>query len=112
MARYAGGRHVLVSRNRLDGGEIDDALVPFALKREIAVIVGGFAAAVGLARASDLIASVPEKHTGSLRARMFTFPLPVALPDITVSLLWHPRLEADPAHRWLRTCVRAVCGAP
>jgi DNA-binding transcriptional LysR family regulator len=112
MARYAGGRHVLVSRNRLDGGEIDDALVPFALKREIAVIVGGFAAAVGLARASDFIASVPEKHTGSLRARMFTFPLPVALPDITVSLLWHPRLEADPAHRWLRSCVRAVCGAP
>jgi len=26
-----------------------------------------------------------------------------------VSLLWHPRLDADPAHRWLRACVREVC---
>jgi len=24
-------------------------------------------------------------------------------------LLWHPRLDADPAHRWLRKCVRDVC---
>jgi hypothetical protein len=34
------------------------------------VIVGGFAAALALARASDLIASVPERHTGNLRAGM------------------------------------------
>jgi len=26
-----------------------------------------------------------------------------------VSLLWHPRLDGDPAHRWLRGCVRAAC---
>jgi DNA-binding transcriptional LysR family regulator len=40
---------------------------------------------------------------------MFCFPLPVPLPEIAVSLLWHPRLDADPAHRWLRACVRDVC---
>ncbi|TGS51871.1 LysR family transcriptional regulator, partial [bacterium M00.F.Ca.ET.179.01.1.1] len=27
----------------------------------------------------------------------------------TISLLWHPRLDADPAHRWLRGIVRDVC---
>lgn len=26
-----------------------------------------------------------------------------------VSLLWHPRQDADPAHRWLRHCVRNAC---
>jgi DNA-binding transcriptional LysR family regulator len=26
-----------------------------------------------------------------------------------ISLLWHPRLDADPAHRWLRGCVRDIC---
>jgi DNA-binding transcriptional LysR family regulator len=52
---------------------------------------------------------VPERHTGKLRAGMHSFPLPVALPEITVSLLWHPRMDADPAHRWLRRCVREVC---
>ncbi|MGH6753801.1 MAG: LysR family transcriptional regulator, partial [Bradyrhizobium sp.] len=38
-----------------------------------------------------------------------SFPLPMPVPEITVSLLWHPRLDADPAHRWLRGCVRDAC---
>jgi len=108
-ARYAAGRHILVSRRGLDRGPIDEALRPLGLVREIVTIVGGFATALALARASDLIASVPERHTGMLRAGMYSFALPVTLPDITVSLLWHPRLDADPAHRWLRGCVRDVC---
>ncbi|WKL26543.1 hypothetical protein Q1M63_18445 [Sinorhizobium meliloti] len=43
---------------------------------------------------------------------MHSFPLPFSLPQITVSLLWHPRLDADPAHRWLRGRIREVCIAP
>jgi hypothetical protein len=60
-------------------------------------------------RSSDLIASVPERHTGNLRAGMDSFPLPIAMPEVAVSLLWSPRLDADPAHRWLRARVRDVC---
>ena len=108
-ARYAAGRHISVARRGQERGPIDEALSPFGLEREIATIVGGFSTALALARASDLIASVPERHTGNLRAGMHSFPLPVAMPEITVSLLWHPRLDADPAHRWLRMCVREVC---
>jgi DNA-binding transcriptional LysR family regulator len=52
---------------------------------------------------------VPERHTGALRVGMHSFPLPVPTPEITVSLLWHPRMDADPAHRWLRGCVRDAC---
>lgn len=108
-ARYAAGRHVCVSRRGLDKGPIDEALEPLGLEREIVTIVGGFAAALALARATELIASVPERHTGNLRTGMHSFRLPVATPEITVSLLWHPRLDADPAHRWLRGCVRDAC---
>ena len=108
-ARYAAGRHVLVSRRGLDSGPIDEALQPLGLEREIVTTVGGFSIALALARASDLIASVPERHTGKLRAGMHSFPLPVTMPKVTVSLLWHPRLDADPAHRWLRECVRVAC---
>jgi DNA-binding transcriptional LysR family regulator len=107
--RYAAGRHICVSRRGLDKGPIDEALKPLALERDIVTIVGGFATALALARASDLIASVPERHTGNLRAGMHSFPLPVSTPEITISLLWHPRLDADPAHRWLRGCVRDAC---
>jgi DNA-binding transcriptional LysR family regulator len=110
-ARYAAGRHILVSRRGLDKGAIDEALSPLGLEREIVTIVGGFATALALARASDLIASVPERHTGNLRAGMHSFPLPLPTPEFTVSLLWHPRLHADPAHRWLRGLVLDTCAA-
>jgi DNA-binding transcriptional LysR family regulator len=108
-ARYAGGKHILVSRRGLDKGPIDEALKALGLEREIVTVVGGFATALALARGSDLIASVPERHAGQLRAGMHSFPLPVSMPEITISLLWHPRMDADPAHRWLRQCVREAC---
>ncbi|MDX2109361.1 MAG: LysR family transcriptional regulator [Verrucomicrobiota bacterium] len=109
--RYADGRHICVSRQGLEKGPIDEALASLGLARKIVVIVGGFSTALGLARSSELIASVPERHTECLRTGLHSFNLPVAIPEITVSLLWHPRLDADPAHRWLRTQVRDVCRA-
>jgi DNA-binding transcriptional LysR family regulator len=111
-ARYATGRHVLVSRRGLDHGPIDEAVKQLGLEREVATIVGGFSTALALARTSDLIATVPERHTEGLRAGMHSFALPVSVPEIMVSLLWHPRLDADPAHRWLRRCVREACTVP
>jgi DNA-binding transcriptional LysR family regulator len=108
-SRYAAGRHVYVSRQGRDKGPIDEALSSLGLERKIVTIVGGFPAALALARASDLIASVPERHTGNLRAGMHSFPIPVPTPEITISLLWHPRLHADPAHRWLRSLVLDTC---
>ena len=110
-SRYAAGRHIHVSRQGLDRGPIDEALNSLGLERKVVTIVSGFSTALALARASDLIASVPERHTGILRAGMHGFPLPVRTPEITVSLLWHPRLNADPAHRWLRGHVKDVCAA-
>jgi DNA-binding transcriptional LysR family regulator len=110
-SRYAVGQHILVSRRGLEAGPVDAALKVLGLERAIATIVGGFATALALARASDLIATVPERHTGVLRAAMHSFPLPVAAPEFTVSLLWHPRLDADAAHRWLRGHVREACAS-
>lgn len=108
-ARYAAGKHVVVSRRNVDKGPIDDALKPLGLEREIGTVVGGFSTALALARATDLIATVPERHTEGLRLGLHSFRLPMPAPEITVSLLWHPRMDGDLAHRWLRRCVREVC---
>jgi DNA-binding transcriptional LysR family regulator len=110
-ARYAAGRHISFSRSGLDKGLIDEALRSLGLERQIVTVVGGYSTALSLARASDLIASVPERHTENLRAGMHSFPLPLPLPEFTISLLWHPRMHADPAHRWLRGLVREICAA-
>lgn len=107
--RYASGRHICVSRRGQAGGPVDDALKLLGLERQVATIVSGFSGALVLANASDLVATVPERHTGRLRQGMFSFALPFPAPEITVSMFWHPRLHADLAHSWLRSCVRDVC---
>ncbi len=108
-AGYNAGRHIQVARPGDELAPLDQAIHALGLQREIATTVAGFSIALSLARASELIATVPERHTGNLRAGMHSFPLPGESPQITVSMLWHPRMDADPAHRWLRARVREVC---
>ena len=60
---------------------------------KIVTIVGGFSTALALARASDLVASVPERHTGVLRAGMHSFPSPGPGPAV------HRFLALAPAAR-------------
>ncbi|MNK19263.1 Nodulation protein D 2 [compost metagenome] len=110
LARYAAGRHVLVSRRGLDSGPMDEALKRLGRERGIAAITGGFSAALALARASDLIATVPERHTEAMREGMRGFSLPFPMEPFLVSMLWHPRMDGDAAHRWLRGCVLQACG--
>ncbi len=111
-ARFAAARHVHVSRRDGDKGPIDAALTVMGLERQVATIVGGFSAALALVRVSDLLACVHERHSGVLYAGMHCFTLPLPVATFTVSMLWHPRLDGDPAHRWLRGCVRAACAEP
>ncbi|HNG93860.1 MAG TPA: LysR family transcriptional regulator, partial [Acidobacteriota bacterium] len=110
-SRYASGKHIGISRQGLDRGPIDEALMLLGLEREIVTIVSSFSTALTLARTSNLVASVPERQTENLRTGMYSFALPVAMPEITVSLLWHPRFDADPAHHWLRGLVLDTCAA-
>ncbi|QHE84659.1 LysR family transcriptional regulator [Hydrogenophaga sp. BPS33] len=107
---YADSKHVHSARQLDEKGPVDGALAELGLARMIRLTVGGFSAALALARATDMVATVPERHTGNLRDGMHSFALPFEVPPFTVSLLWHPRMEADLAHRWLRECFVKACG--
>ncbi len=109
QAWYAQAEHVVVSRSGAEADAVDLPFLPATLKRRVATVVSGFSAALGLARASDLVATVPDHHTRKLRDGMVSFSLPMPATEFTVSMLWHPRMDADPAHKWLRSCVREVC---
>lgn len=111
LAEYASWDHVVAWRQGIDLGGIDEMLRDTGLERNIMTTVDGFSAALMLARGSDLIATVPEKHTTALREGMFSFLVPLTIGEFTISLLWHPRQDGDPAHRWLRSCVHEACQA-
>ncbi|WP_413504056.1 LysR family transcriptional regulator [Serratia grimesii] len=112
--QYAACGHVVASRRGLLTGPVDEALAALGLERKIAAVVPGFPAALAVAQASDLVALVPASFllnhpTGDQPgATLYVFELPVKTRGITVSQMWHPRLEADTAHRWLRQFVLSV----
>ncbi len=106
-------KHVVVSRKASFTGPVDEALEKLGLKREIVAVVPGHPDAIRIARQSDLVALVPGASIGSARGigdlQLTSFELPVPTPEITVSAMWHPRLDADPAHHWLRDTVISTC---
>ncbi len=107
--RFAACRHVMVLRRGLHSCDIDEAMRVAGLERRIATVVNGFSAALALARDTQLVATVPERHTEGLLRGMYSFALPVEIAAFTLSMVWHPRMDGDLAHRWLRTCLRSVC---
>ena len=109
-SRFASAGHVQVLRRGLHSRKIDDAVQVAGLERRITTVVNGFSTALALVRETDLVATVPERHTAGLRKGLHSFPLPVEVAPFTISVLWHPRMDGDLAHRWLRGCVRSVCG--
>ena len=114
--RYAACAHVITSRRGVAEGPVDSALAELGLFRVIAAVVPSFRAALAVAEASDLVALVSHSFFQATQAgrdsacsTVQSFPLPIPTGTITVSQMWHPRLDADPAHRWLRSLVRATC---
>lgn len=115
-ARYAGCRHVIAAQLGDFGGPADDPAGPLAPSHAVHVVVPGYPDAMRVAAGTDLIALVPRSSLGNaftpgvadaLGLRSFEIPIP--LPEILVSALWHPRMHGDPAHRRLRDAVIDVC---
>ncbi len=100
--------HVSASRRGIAEGPLDDELAKQGLRREVKVVVPGFSAAMAIAARSDLIASAPEHFArwAAQTSPIHLFDMPVVEPPAIVSMGWHPRQDADPAHRLLRDEVR------
>lgn len=114
--RYAAGGHIAVSRRGEFADAVDEALERKGLKREIRVVVPGFPDAMRIAASTDFIAAVPlsclgrgKVNEGVARLGIRSFELPFETPEILIAAIWHPRADADPAHRWLRNIVARVC---
>lgn len=111
--RYAACGHVVVSRRGLANGPVDKALAELGLARTVVAVMPGFRAALMVASTSDLVALVTQSFFSAIgEGQLKSFSLPVRTETITISQMWHPRLDADPAHRWLRSLVLATCREP
>ena len=114
--RYAACGHAVASQSGEFSDAMDAALEEVQLSRAVQVVVPGFADAMRIAASSDLIALVPRASLGNTLIKdraaamgIEQFEIPVRMPEIQISALWHPRVDADPAQRWLRQAVISLC---
>nr|WP_281423397.1 LysR substrate-binding domain-containing protein [Nocardia tengchongensis] len=91
---------------------LDEALAAAGLHRHVAAVVPTSALAALLVSATPNVGLVPqrlaEQYADTLGLRWF--PIPAPLPEVDIRLLWHARLDADPAQRWLRDTLRTTLG--
>lgn len=114
--RYAACSHVVASRRGEFLEPVDIALQELRLKRTVSLVVPAYPDAMRVARCSDLVALVPRSCLGNTLAAdhaatlgLESFELPLQTPEFIISAIWHPRQDADPAHRWLRNWVLTIC---
>ncbi|CAM05846.1 LysR family transcriptional regulator [Saccharopolyspora erythraea NRRL 2338] len=106
--RFSAAAHISVSRRGRAWGPIDERLDAIGLRRRVAVVLPSHTAAMFLARDTDLVCLTPAiSGNGTAEALgLHTFEVPLELPPVEVGMAWHPRNDADPAHRWLRDHIR------
>lgn len=103
--------HVVVAPRGLPGSLVDEALAHQGLRRHVALTVPHFLLAPHVVASSDAVTSLSGHLARKLAPQLSlaVFPVPLALPRQSQSLLWHERTQADAAQRWLREVVREVC---
>lgn len=101
--RYAACSHVVASRRGRNARPREAGFAAPGLDTTAKVVVPSFPAALALVSASDMVGVVPRSFCESqFAASVVWFALPMVTPQIVISQIWHPRLDADPAHQWLR----------
>jgi DNA-binding transcriptional LysR family regulator len=101
--------HVQVMFGAESIGLVGHALRELGHSRFAPIITAQFGALPHYLRGTDLLAVLPERLARELDVAAVRPPL--KLPPIELGLVWHERLDADPAHQWLRECFTRVFDA-
>jgi len=106
---YCARDHVLVSGNGGGfEGLVDRALAAQGRARRVALSVQNYLLAIEAVATSDMVATLPHTLLTARRHDLSLFEPPLSLPSFTLAAAWHARVDADPAHRWLRERLSAI----
>lgn len=96
--------HIQVAPRGKPGGYIDDVLRSKGRTRTVARAVPYFMTALQLVAETDYVLTVSERLAArfAVPLGLRLFEAPVELQPYALSLVWHPRVDADAGHRFLR----------
>ena len=105
--------HLMLSVSGELRGPIDDALERIGQSRKLRCAVSHFPTIPFILKAQAALATLPSTAAHYF-ARTFDLeltPPPLVTPSFEVSLAWHARTDADPAHCWFRSLVAEIVQA-
>lgn len=88
----------------------DKPLAAMGYKRQVAIHVPYFEAAIRSVQGTNLVATIPSKFLAGI-ARNPAIKIVKPPPEIVgfrYVMTWHPRLNTDAAHTWLRATMRQI----
>ena len=96
--------HIQVAPRGKPGGYLDDVLRARGLTRTVARAVPYFLTALQLVAETDYVLVISERIARRYQASLGLeiFEVPVKLRPYALSLVWHPRVDSDAGHRFLR----------
>jgi DNA-binding transcriptional LysR family regulator len=110
VEEWAGAVQLTSTRRGRMAGPVDELLAGMGLNRHLIGTVPTVMVALSIIQETDLMGFAAERLHRRLvdRFGLVRVPIPLTLPPLTLSMGWHARYDADPAHAWLRRCVREV----
>lgn len=101
--------HVVVNVLQGEQSAIDRRLAELGRRRVASLSVPYHSAAVLAVPDTPLVATLPERFVSTLDdPRLRVVAAPAEVEPMPYLMTWHPRLDDDPAQRWLRDLVRVV----
>lgn len=98
--------HLLISTSGgMFNGMIDEALADLGRQRRVTVSVQSYALAPLILGATDCICTLPRRFLQRFTSSLDLFTPPMAVDTFSMKLYWHSTVNADPAHRWLRSII-------
>lgn len=98
--------HLLISTSGgMFNGMIDEALADLGRQRRVTVSVQSYALAPLILNSTDCICTLPKRFLQRFTSHLELFTPPLTLDTFSMKLFWHSTVNADPAHRWLRSMV-------
>jgi len=107
LRQFLSLEHIRVNYSEEGPGLIGDAVQKIGHQRKVGLVVPHLVTVPFLAANSEMLGIVPLRLarvlSSSLGLRILELPLD--LPSLTLSLVWHERHRHDSAHRWLREII-------
>jgi DNA-binding transcriptional LysR family regulator len=81
-------------------------------KRRCPLVVAQHTVAMRVAAVTDMIATVPHRMAvlEASNKAIKILEAPAALGSFKYVMIWHPRMQTDAAHVWLRSTIRELAG--